>query len=197
MTVEKCQSEMVVLGGRGVCCTSRHATLQADRASCSVGRPPPMSLPCPQLKRTLRQVRRLELTLRFGRAPAPDHPPLVWDVFFSTKDADSRSVKYPLAHLLHLQREEFKAIVDEYFSRIYAQATQNRGLTQAEVYDPQLLARLGLPTYAGSGEIKQRFRALAKQYHPDRGGESAQFIELVDLYERLKDGPPTIDGGTR
>jgi hypothetical protein len=148
-----------------------------------------MSLTCPQLKRTLRQVRQLELTLRFGRAPAADHPPLVWDVFFSTKAADSRSVKYLLSHLLQLEREEFKAILDEYFSRIYAQTAQDQSLTQAEVYDPQLLAGLGLPPYAGGGEIKQRFRALAKQYHPDRGGESAQFVELVALYERLKDGP--------
>ena len=148
-----------------------------------------MSLSCPQLKRTLRHVRQLELTLRFGRAPDPDHPPLVWDVFFSTKDVDSRSVKYPLSHLLHLEREEFKAILDEYFARIYAQTAQDQRLGQADVYDPQLLARLGLPPDAGSSEIKQRFRALAKQFHPDRGGESAQFVELVALYERLKEGP--------
>jgi hypothetical protein len=114
----------------------------------------------------------------------------VWDVFFSTKDADSRSVKYPLSHLLRLEREEFKAILDEYFARIYAQTAQEQGLGQADVYDPQLLARLGLPPDAGSSEIKQRFRALAKQYHPDRGGESTQFVELVALYERLKEGQP-------
>jgi hypothetical protein len=144
-----------------------------------------MSLTCPQLKRTLRQLRQLELTLRFGRAPAPDHPPLVWDVFFSTKAADSRSVKYPLAHLLQLQRDEFKAILDEYFARIYTQTAQAQSLTSADIYDPQLLARFGLPPYAGSSEIKQRFRALAKQYHPDWGGESGQFVELVALYERL------------
>ena len=156
----------------------------------------PMPVTCSQLKRTLRQLRQLELTLRFGRVPAPDHPPLVWDVFFSTKDADSRSVKYPLSHLLHLEREEFKAILDEYFSRIYAQTAQDQRLTVAEVYNPQLLARFGLPPYAGSREIKQRFRALAKQYHPDRGGESAQFIELVALYERLTEGPHKDDSRT-
>jgi hypothetical protein len=133
-------------------------------------------------------MRQLELTLRFGRAPVPGHPPLVWDVFFSTKDVDSRPVKYPLSHLLHLEREEFKAVLDEYFARIYTQTAQDQGLSQADVYDPQLLARLGLPSDAGSSEIKQRFRELAKQYHPDRGGESTQFVELVALYERLKEG---------
>jgi hypothetical protein len=147
-----------------------------------------MSLICPQLKRTLRQLRQLELTLRFGQAPAPDHPPLVWDVFFSTKAADSRPVKYPLSHLLELERDEFKSILDEYFTRIFAQTTEGRSLTQADIYDPQLLARLGLPPDAGSKEIKRQFRALAKQYHPDRGGESTQFVELVALYETLSDG---------
>jgi hypothetical protein len=155
-----------------------------------------MSMTCPQLKRTLRQLRQLELTVRFGREAAKDHPPLVWDAFFSTKDSDSRPVKYPLSHLLHLEREEFKAILDEYFARIYAQTAADQGLTQAEVYDPQLLARLGLPPYAGSSEIKQRFRALAKRFHPDRGGESTQFVELVALYERLTDGSRESGGRT-
>lgn len=148
-----------------------------------------MSLTCPQLKRTLRQLRQLELTWRFGQAPAPDHPPLVWDVFFSTKAIESRPVKYPLSHLLQLERAEFKAILDEYFARIYVQAAEGRSLTQAVVYDPQLLARLGLPPDAGSNEIKRQFRALAMQYHPDRGGDSTQFVELVALYESLTDGP--------
>jgi DnaJ domain len=148
-----------------------------------------MSLTCPQLKRTLRQLRQLELTLRFGQAPAPDHPPLVWDVFFSTKAADSRPVKYPLSHLLQLEREEFKAILDEYFARIYAQTADGQSLTQADVYDPRLLARLGLPPDADGNEVKRQFRALAKQYHPDLGGESTQFVELVALYESLTDGP--------
>jgi hypothetical protein len=148
-----------------------------------------MSLNRPQLKRTLRQLRQLELTLRFGQAPPPDHPPLVWDVFFSTKEAESRPVKYPLSHLLQLEREEFKAILDEYFARIYAQTAEGQSLAQADVYDPQVLARLGLPPDAGSNDIKRQFRALAMRYHPDRGGESTQFVELVALYERLTDGP--------
>jgi DnaJ-domain-containing protein 1 len=148
-----------------------------------------MSLTCPQMKRTLRQLRQLELTLRFGQAPGPDHPLLVWDVFFSTKEGDSRPVKYPLSHLLQMEREEFKAILDEYFTRIYAQTAEGQSLTQADVHDPHLLAHLGLPPDAGRHEIKRQFRALAKQYHPDRGGETTQFIELVALYETLIDEP--------
>jgi hypothetical protein len=155
-----------------------------------------MSVTYPQVKRTVRHVRQVELTLRVGRAPAPDHPPLGWDEFVSTTDADCQSVKYPLSHLLQLEREEFKAILDEYCAQIYAQTAQDHSLSQADVDDPQLLARLGFSPDAGSSEVKRRVRVLAKQYHPDRGGESAQFVELVALYERRKEGLHSVDRRT-
>lgn len=145
-----------------------------------------MPLSVVQLKRKLRQLKRLELTIRFGRQAAPQQPTLVWNVFFSTKASDSAEVKYPLRRLLQMDHQELKAVFEEYFFRIYYQIDQDQGLRQADVYDPALLALFGLPTYAGLGEIKQRFRALAKQYHPDQGGDSEQFIELVELYEHLK-----------
>ncbi len=145
-----------------------------------------MPLSVVQLKRKLRQLKRLELTIRFARQSAPQQPTLVWNVFFSTKASDSAEVKYPLRRLLQMDHQELKAVFEEYFFRIYYQIDQDQGLRQADVYDPALLALFGLPTYAGIGEIKQRFRALAKQYHPDQGGDSEQFIELVELYEHLK-----------
>jgi len=144
-----------------------------------------MSLSVVQLKRKLRQLKRLELTIRFARQAAPEQPTLVWNVFFSTKATDPAAVQYPLPRLLQMDHQELKAVFDEYFFRVYYQTYQDQGLTQADVYDPQLLALLGLPAYAGIVEIKQRFRALAKRYHPDHGGDNEQFIELVELYERL------------
>src|SRR5262249_19188619 len=115
----------------------------------------------------------------------PEQPALVWNVFFSTKAIDPAAVKYPLRSLLEMEHQQLKAVFDEYFFGVYYQHYQEQGLTHADVYDPQLLALLGLPAHAGSVEIKQRFRTLAKQYHPDHGGDSEQFIKLVDLYERL------------
>ncbi len=145
----------------------------------------PMPLSVAQLKRKLRQLKQLELTIHFGRQPVPKQPTLVWHVFFSTKAADLASVKYPLSRLLQMNHQELKAVFDEYFFRVYAQTYQDQGFTHADVYDSQLLALLELPPYAGIVEIKQRFRALAKRYHPDHGGDSEQFMELVELYERL------------
>ena len=144
-----------------------------------------MPLSLAQLKRKLRQLKQLELTIRFGRQPLPKQPTLVWSVFFSTKAADPAAVKYPLSRLLQMDHQELKAVFDEYFFRVYTQTYQDQGFTHADVYDPQLLALLALPPYVGLAEIKQRFRALAKRYHPDQGGDSEQFIELVELYERL------------
>ena len=145
-----------------------------------------MPLTVAQLKRKLRRLKQLELTVRFGRQPAPAHPTLLWESFFSTKAADPPSVQYPLSRLLPLEHQELKAVCDEFCCRLYSQIYQDHGRTHVDAYDPQVLALLGLPPYAGIAQITQRFRALAQQYHPDHGGTHEQFIELVSLYERLR-----------
>ena len=52
-----------------------------------------------QLKRKLRQFKKLELAIRFKDRPAPEDPQLVWDTFFSTKAEDDPGVKYSLRRL--------------------------------------------------------------------------------------------------
>jgi len=138
------------------------------------------------LKRKLRRLKKLEITIRFKSALLTGKPKLIWDVFFSTKDVDNHSVKYPLSQMLKMDHEKLKAVFEEYFYRIYFQNYKENGLTVADVHDPNLLELLGLPPYADARDIKSRFRQLAMRYHPDRGGDSAKFIELVDVYEKLK-----------
>lgn len=149
-----------------------------------------MSQTIPQLKRTLRQLKQMEMTFRFGRESAPDHPALVWEVFFSTRTGDAKPVKYPLARLMSMDHDEFKAVIDEYFLRVYSVSAQGQDVTRADIYNAELLAQLGLPPHAGMAEIIQRFRTLAKQHHPDHGGESARFIDLMAAYERLRNETP-------
>lgn len=48
-------------------------------------------------------------------------------------------------------------------------------------------AILGVPTDASLDEIKQAHRKLALKYHPDKGGSSAQFHDLNEAYETLRD----------
>ena len=49
----------------------------------------------------------------------------------------------------------------------------------------QALAVLGLPPNATRQQIKRRYRALAKQYHPDRGGDQQQMRRIIAAYELL------------
>ena len=54
----------------------------------------------------------------------------------------------------------------------------------------QALTVLGLPPTATPQQIKRRYRALAKQYHPDRGGDQRQMQRIIAAYELLiKDQP--------
>lgn len=144
-----------------------------------------MPTPTSTLKRKLRDLKQVELSIRFKDRPMPASPKLVWDVLFSTNA--KANVKYPLPQLEKLERDDLKTIFEEYFYRVYFQRYQENGLRQADVYDPQLLSLLGLPPYAGGDDIKKRFRELAKKYHPDLGGDSEKFIELMNVYEKLTD----------
>lgn len=49
----------------------------------------------------------------------------------------------------------------------------------------QALATLGLPFNATPQQIKKRYRALAKRFHPDRGGDPRQMQRIIAAYELL------------
>jgi len=49
------------------------------------------------------------------------------------------------------------------------------------------LELLNLPVGSTAGEIKQRWRQLAKVLHPDYGGDANKFQELRQAYERAHD----------
>lgn len=54
------------------------------------------------------------------------------------------------------------------------------------VTQDQALRSLNLSPSARWPEIQRRFRLLAAQYHPDKGGDVAAFIEIRAAYESLK-----------
>src|SRR5215813_12621992 len=149
------QTRIVALSMSGGALPERglHSILLSCTPACEEIRSTPMPLTVPQLKRKLRQLKQLELTIRFGRPSAPAQSTLLWDVYFSTKAADPSSVKYPLSHLLPLEHQELKAVFDEFCFRLYSQIYQDQGRTHLDAYDPQVLALLGLPPYAGIDEI--------------------------------------------
>ena len=56
---------------------------------------------------------------------------------------------------------------------------------QAILQRQQALAVLGLPPNATLQQIKRRYRTLAKQHHPDRGGDPRQMQKIIAAYEFL------------
>ena len=46
--------------------------------------------------------------------------------------------------------------------------------------------KLGVPENASDKEIKQAFKKLAKEHHPDRGGDTTKFKEANEAYDTLK-----------
>ena len=52
---------------------------------------------------------------------------------------------------------------------------------------PEYLAVLGLEPGATAEQIKTRYRDLAREHHPDRGGDTARMAEINEAYETLVD----------
>ena len=87
--------------------------------------------------------------------------------------------------LCKMKPEEFKAVIDEYFYEVYYEYYKEIGYPDSGLYNLELLERLGLPVDSSLEAIKSRYRELAKKYHPDTGGDSVKFIELVEIYKKL------------
>lgn len=138
-----------------------------------------------ELKRKLRDLKRLEVHLRFDGDINRAQGKLIWDDFFSLKSSPKMTSKYGLQKLAKMDRDQFKKILSEFYYYMYFRIYQEKGLFYINIYDPNLLESLGLPMNATEKEIKIRFRELAKKYHPDLGGDAEKFIQLMDVYEQL------------
>ena len=125
------------------------------------------------IKRKLRKLKQAEKKIRRTENEAG----LVWNDFFAKR--------YPLDIIAAMSKETYKRLIDEYFFHVYYRHYTENETAVAHIYDPEALSRLGLPYDADFGMIKSRFRELAKIYHPDAGGDSADFIGLMNDYKRL------------
>ncbi len=52
---------------------------------------------------------------------------------------------------------------------------------------PDYYKTLGVPRDASADQIKKAFRKLAREHHPDAGGDEAKFKEINEAYEVLSD----------
>jgi hypothetical protein len=110
---------------------------------------------------------------------------LVWDEFFDLHVPDPKKAKYTLNRLAAMNPDQLTDVIGEYFWSVFYRFYQENGLGNSPIYDPGILLQMGLPCDADSTTIKKRFRALAKQVHPDTGGDSDRFIELISNYRKL------------
>ena len=128
-------------------------------------------------KRKLRQLKKLEKKIRRVENCADDSKlDLVWNDFFIKK--------YPAEAVAKMDRETYKKVIEEYFYYVYYK-THAENSDGGVYYDPEILSRLGLPPNADADMVKQKFRELAKLYHPDAGGDASDFINLKKNYDDL------------
>ena len=84
-----------------------------------------------------------------------------------------------------MNRDEYKNVVDAYFARVYYEIYSHTGITDEIIFDTELLSLLDLTPVANEVDVKKRFRELAKEYHPDTGGDATKFINLMQIYRKL------------
>lgn len=153
-------------------------------------------------KRKLRSLKKLELKIRYGGAfhasninvfpkqgkssSEPGNIRLVWDEFFQEGGSGRGAIaRYSLEDLLRMSKEEYRSVVEEYFFYVYYRFYTENGIAGSHLYDPEILAWMGLAPDSGLEEIRKKFRELAKKYHPDTGGDNGKFIELMEQYHKL------------
>ncbi len=136
-----------------------------------------------EVKRKLRELKRLEE--QFRQRAGQRSSPLVWDTFFDLHDGVPKAAKYPLAVLVAMDAETHRRVVAEYWSFVWQALWPENDGAGALHFDAEALLRLGLPADADEDAVRARFRALAKQHHPDTGGDASQFIALMEDYRRL------------
>jgi DnaJ-class molecular chaperone len=55
---------------------------------------------------------------------------------------------------------------------------------------------LGVDKDADEEKVKKAYRELAKEHHPDRGGDEERFKEIQAAYDQITSDEPDIGGGT-
>jgi len=137
-----------------------------------------------ELKHKVRKLKHYEKALRI-RNGVNDNIPLVWDKFFELNDSGKSTSLYSLTALATMSKDEYKTIIDDFFARIYYEVYIHNDIIDAPLYNPLQLEKLELSALASETDVKKRFRELAKKHHPDTGGSSEKFIELMIIYKEL------------
>lgn len=146
-----------------------------------------------EIKKKIRKLKKTEIKIRFGNAAFSENglsgtaknAKLIWDEFFNLSENYTGHARYSLGELISMGKDELKEVISEFFFKVYYTYYRENGFVNISMYDPEILRQFGLPYDADINAVKKRFRELAKKYHPDAGGDSAKFIELMENYKKL------------
>ncbi|HHY83233.1 MAG TPA: J domain-containing protein [Clostridiales bacterium] len=138
------------------------------------------------LKRKLRQLKEVELIVRFGTTDIGEEEhrtDLIWNHFFKGKGG--RKAKYPFDILLIMNNEGRKRVFADYLYTVYTEVYKQKGMLLPTDFDYRALFDFDLPANATKEDIKKRFRELAKIAHPDHGGSNEAMVALLEQYKKL------------
>lgn len=149
-----------------------------------------------ELKQKIRNLKKLELRIRYGYSfdtvckqtvtKQIESLPLIWKDFFGTSNINGKKSKYSFELLEDMTKDEIKKVFDEFWFHLYIRLYQEKGIAMVEFHQPELLNYLDLPLDADNHLIKKRFRELCKRLHPDVGGDKEKFIELMEVIESFE-----------
>ena len=91
-----------------------------------------------------------------------------------------RSYYLDLENMREVEEEDVRAMIDDFFRRLEAYYRVESDL-----------AVLGLPPEATMEEIRRKYRSLAFEHHPDRGGDAEEFRRIEEAMSRIH----TVYGG--
>ena len=137
-----------------------------------------------ELKRKVRKLKQFENTVR-AQNNMEAGVPLVWSKFFDLRETGKSNALYTLSKLSSMSKDEYKSVTEEFFARVYYEIYIHNGIIDAPIYDAKLLEQIGLPPIANEITVKKKFRELAMQHHPDKGGNAEEFINLMKTYNDL------------
>jgi len=125
------------------------------------------------LRHKLRDLRRGERRVR-GDEATP-----TFDRFFGFSEGER--VRYPFGVLIVLDGESRKRVFREYLGEVFRESVAGSRREPSV-----LLATLGLPPDATDDMVSHAFRVMAREFHPDLGGDNELMRELLDLYHEWR-----------
>lgn len=136
-----------------------------------------------ELKKKLRKLKKEEIRIRTNiQHLNSEQYQLVWDRFFSFSDSKPL---YSFAKLAKFTHDERKEVFELFFLEVYITYYKEMGFSLNDLINKGYLVQFGLPVTATIDDIKKKFRDLVKKHHPDKGGNQKDFIEMIEVYEKL------------